>query len=77
MRQLSLIDMARREQEDRLRDLDAELQRRSSHFHELLDRLKTEQDRTLNSVLPKRYQLRQAAQVFPVAVEIRLPEGGR
>ena len=36
MRQLSLIDIGRRVQEDRLRDLEAELQRRSSHFNELL-----------------------------------------
>ena len=72
LRQLSLIDIDRRVQEDRLRDLDAELQRRSSHFHELLARLKTEQDRVISLVLPKRYQLRQSAQVFPVAVEIRL-----
>ena len=44
MRQLSLIDIDRRAQEDRLRDLDAELQRRSTHFNELLTRLKSEQD---------------------------------
>jgi superfamily II DNA or RNA helicase len=77
MRQLTLIDIDRRVQEDRLRDLEAELERRSSHFHELLARLKTEQDRLLSLVLPKRYQLRQSAQVFPVAVEIRLPESAR
>jgi hypothetical protein len=28
-------------------------------------------------MLPKRYQLRQSAQVFPVAVEIRLPGTSR
>lgn len=77
LRQLTLIDIDRRVQEDRLRDLDAELQRRSSHFQELLIRLKAEQDRVLSLVLPKRYQLRQSAQVFPVAVEIRLPESAR
>lgn len=74
MRQLSLIDIDRRAQEDRLRDLDTELQRRSSHFRELLERLKTEQERVISNVLPRRYQLRQAAQVFPITVEIRLPE---
>ena len=77
LRQLSLIDIDRRVQEDRLRDLEAELQRRSSHFHELLARLKAEQDRVLSLVLPKRYQLRQSAQVFPVAVEIRLRESAQ
>ena len=77
LRQLTLIDIDRRVQEDRLRDLEAELQRRSSHFKELLARLKAEQDRVLSLVLPKRYQLRQSAQVFPVAVEIRLPGNAR
>jgi superfamily II DNA or RNA helicase len=77
LRQLTLIDIDRRAQEDRLRDLETELQRRSSHFMDLLTRLKTEQDRVLSLVLPKRYQLRQSAQVFPVAVEIRFPGGAR
>ena len=31
----------------------------------------------VDNVLPKRYQLRQPAQVFPVAVEIILPESSR
>lgn len=77
LRQLSLIDIDRRAQEERLRDLDAELERRSSHFQGLLGRLKAEQDRVLTLMLPKRYQLRQSAQVFPVAVEIRLPGTSR
>lgn len=74
MQQLSLIDIDRRAQEDRLRDLEAELQRRSFHFKDLLDRLKADQERVVTKVLPMRYQLRQSAQVFPVAIEIRLPE---
>jgi hypothetical protein len=77
LRQLTLIDIDRSAQQDRLRDLDAELQRRSSHFTDLLARLKAEQQRVLDVVLPKRYQLRQSAQVFPVAVEIRLPGATR
>jgi superfamily II DNA or RNA helicase len=77
MRQLSLIDIDRRAQEDRLRDLEAELQRRSFHFRNLLERLRAEQERVITSVLPMRYQLRQNAQVFPVAIEIRLPEGAK
>jgi superfamily II DNA or RNA helicase len=77
LRQLTLIEIDRRVQEDRLRDLEAELQRRSSHFMELLTLLKAEQERVLSLVLPKRYQLRQSAQVFPVAVEIRFSESAR
>lgn len=77
MRQLTLIDLDRREQEDRLRDLEAELQRRRDHFQGLLARLEMEQERVLTRVLPMRYQLHQNAQVFPVAVEIRLPEAAQ
>lgn len=73
MQQLSLLEVERRAQEEKLRDLDAELQRRSSHFHLLLDRLRLDQERVLTQVLPKRFRLRPPAQVFPVAVEIRLP----
>jgi len=76
MEQLSLIPDERRAQEDRLQDLNDELRRRKSHYQELLDQLKREQVRVLEGVLPKRYSLRGAAQVFPVTVEIRLPEVG-
>jgi hypothetical protein len=75
LRQLTLIEIDRQQQEDRLRDLDAELERRSGHFSDLLARLQKEQDRILNAVLPLRYDLRQTARVFPVAIEIRFPEG--
>ena len=74
LRQLTLIAIDRQQQEDRLRNLDAELERRSSHFTELLTRLQKEQERILTAVLPQRYDLRQTARVFPVAIEIRLPE---
>jgi hypothetical protein len=77
LRQLTLIAIDRQQQEDRLRNLDAELERRSSHFTELLTRLQKEQERILTAVLPQRYDLRQTARVFPVAIEIRLPEALR
>lgn len=76
MQQLSLIPDERRAQEERLRDLDDELRRRKSHYQDLLDQLKREQQRVLEGILPKRHSLRGAAQVFPVTVEIRLPEVG-
>ena len=74
MQQLSLIPDERRAQEERLRNLDEELRRRKSHYQDLLDQLKREQVRVLEGILPKRYSLRGTAQVFPVTVEIRLPE---
>ncbi|MCA9975615.1 MAG: hypothetical protein KC413_07685, partial [Anaerolineales bacterium] len=58
-------------------DIEAELKRRREHYEELLERLKIEQERVINNLLPRRYQLRGDAQVFPVTIEIRLPEVSR
>ena len=76
--QIGLFDTA-----DRVRELDrsieakeAEVARRRAHYEELRGQLGLERDRVLQRVLPKRYALRGEAQVFPVAVEIRLPDGG-
>jgi hypothetical protein len=74
MQQLALIPDERRAQEERLRDLEDELRRRKSHYQDLLDQLKREQARVLEGILPKRYSLRGTAQVFPVTIEIRLPQ---
>ena len=72
MMQRSLLAEREREQEVRLRDLQEELELRTRHYQELLDSLQLEQNRVLEQVLPRRYELRNQAQVFPVAVEIRL-----
>jgi superfamily II DNA or RNA helicase len=77
MQQRSLLAEREREQEARLRNLEEELELRTRHYQELLESLQLEQNRVLDQVLPRRYQLRNQAQVFPVAVEIRLPEGIR
>lgn len=58
----------------KIRDLEDEIQRRSRHFDDLLERLKQEQERVIKRVIPNRYRLRGNCQVFPVTVEIRLPE---
>lgn len=60
--------------EKRLRDLEDELKRRQGQFGDLLDRLKAEKERVIEQVLPRRFALRGDAQVFPVTIEIRLPE---
>lgn len=52
-----------------------ELTRRRLRYEELRDQLTRERKRILENLIPKRYALRGQAQVFPVAVEIRLPEG--
>lgn len=52
-----------------------ELRRRRDHYEELREQLRLERDRVINRIIPKRFALRGEVQVFPVAVEIRLPEG--
>ncbi len=51
-----------------------EIKRRSRHYEEIRDQLQQERDRILSRLLPARFAMANDAQVFPVAVEIRLPE---
>ena len=44
------------------------------NYEELRKQLESERERVMRYLLPKRYALHGKAQVFPVAVEIRLPE---
>jgi ERCC4-related helicase len=76
LRQQRLFDQAERTQELlRSREgLEEELRRRQTHLKELSEQLGRERRRVLESLLPRRYKLRDAARCFPVAVEIRLPE---
>lgn len=52
-----------------------EIRRRTEHYQELAEQLRKERERVLGHIIPRRYTLRQKAQVFPIAVEVRLPEG--
>jgi hypothetical protein len=54
-----------------------ELRRRRNHYEELREQLGKERTRVLEHLIPRRFALRGEAQVFPVAVEIRLPETHR
>ena len=51
-----------------------ELTRRRHHLDELRKRLAEERARVLERLLPARFALADEAQVFPVAVEVRLPD---
>lgn len=51
-----------------------ELRRRHSHYEEIRDQLSREHTRILKHLLPARFSMLSDAQVFPVSVEIRLPE---
>lgn len=53
-----------------------ELKRRRRHYEEVREQLARERERILQQLIPNRYAMRGEAQVFPVIVEIILPEGG-
>lgn len=50
-----------------------ELQRRKQHYEEVREQLARERERIIKHLLPRRYTMQGDAQLFPVAVEIRLP----
>ena len=75
VQQLALFAEIDRDLQNRLTDLEAELALRRSHYETVQQRLKVEEKRTLEDVLPARYALRGDAQVYPISVEIRLPGG--
>jgi len=56
-----------------------ELERRRQHYEEVREQLARERERITKVVLPRRFTLQGEAQVFPVALEIRLPvpKGGK
>lgn len=55
-----------------------ELQRRTRHYEEIREQLARERERITKILLPRRYSMQESAQIFPVALEIRLPrpQGG-
>lgn len=57
-----------------IEDKQAEVERRRQHYEEVRDQLARERERITKFLLPRRYALQGEAQVFPVAIEIRLPE---
>jgi hypothetical protein len=65
--------------ENRVADLKAskqakqeEIERRKRQYEEMRSQLARESERVLEKLLPKRYAMRSDAQVFPLAVEIRV-----
>ena len=57
-----------------------EIERRQHHYQEIGEQLRRERTRILDHLLPGRHALAGTAQVFPVAIEVRLPAvrpGGR
>lgn len=76
LKQQRLFDQAERTGEllRNRESLEEERRRREQHLEDLSRQLSRERKRVLEQLLPRRYKLRDRAQCFPVAVEIRLPE---
>ena len=54
-----------------------EIARRTRHYEEVREQLERERERIVKYLLPRRHAMPAPAQVFPVCVEIRLPEDAR
>jgi hypothetical protein len=50
-----------------------EIARRTRHYEEVRGQLERERERILRHLLPRRHAMAGPAQVFPVAIEVRLP----
>ena len=74
VQQLSLLPEDQRAKEEQLRNIKLELETRTKDLTDLLDYLKQDHDRMMKEVIPKRYSMRGQVQVYPVTLEIRLPE---
>lgn len=71
-----LFSSDRRDYEERIAGLREDRERRENHYGELARLLERERDRVLELLLPRRYTLRGTVQLFPLAIEIRLPTSG-
>jgi len=68
--QLAAIDRSIEERQ-------AEIARRTRHYEEVRAQLERERERIIKNLLPRRHAMPAPAQVFPVAIEVRLPGGAR
>ena len=57
-----------------IEDRQQEISRRLQHCEDIREQLRRERERIIDRLLPARYALAGEAQVFPVAIEILLPE---
>ena len=57
-----------------IEEKEREIARRRTHYEEVRNQLEQERERILKHLLPGRYAMSGAGQVFPVAIEIRVPD---
>ena len=76
-RQRQLFDEGDRleEMERSIEEKQEELARRQRHYEEIRGQLQRERTRILEHLLPGRFAMAGEAQAFPVALEVRLPDG--
>ena len=68
-------EAARLDRLDRsIEEKEREIARRRTHYEEVRNQLEQERERILKHLLPGRYAMSGAGQVFPVAIEIRVPD---
>ena len=61
-----------------IEEREQEIERRRGHYEEIREQLRRERTRILNlGCFPARFALADEARVFPVTVEVRLPEARR
>jgi hypothetical protein len=74
---LGFVEHRRRELETRLDTVAQELARRKRNAEDQVRLLLAERARVLDQLLPRRHALGGEVQVYPVSIELRLPEGAR
>ena len=57
-----------------IEEREEEIARRRRHYEEVREQLEKERERILKRLLPRRFAMNGPAQVFPVTLEVRLPE---
>ena len=75
LQQRLLLDEMEAVRRSRASELEEEITRREQHYDALASHLTAEKERVLDTVLPKRHAVAGSVQVYPVAVELVLPEG--
>jgi hypothetical protein len=70
-------NQARLDELDRsIEQKEQEVRRQTAHHEEVRRQLEAERSRVLDRLLPRRYAMSGAVQVFPVSLELRLQKGG-
>ena len=70
-------DETLKELEQSIEQRQDEIKRRRQHYEDIREQLQHERERILDGLLPARFAMAGDAQVFPVAVEVRIPEDRR